>query len=404
MEMDIMSILLIAVGFLVIAIMVLIIVYFGMSSAQKRKDQKGEQEIKRKTSEEKEKKASSQEYSKQSIFNFMDFEHIEDNMIIQKKGKRFLMVVECQGINYDLMSGIEKTSVESGFQQFLNTLRHPIQIYVQTRTINLENSLQTYKQRLADIKLELDRKEIQYKQMIAAGNYSDEEINKQKIEALRLKNLYEYGQDIVLYTEKMSLNRSVLRKQYYIIIPYYSSEAGNELLDKEEVKNLAFSELYTRAQSISRVLSACSISSRVLDSYDLADLLYSSYNRDESEVYGLERALRAGYDELYSTAPEVLDKKMREIDKVIEERAYELAQETVSQARHEKEQKIQRKERTLEELIKDMAISIIEENEQYIGDEVARLAKEKVKVEKTKEGVEDDGKKEQKVSRRAVRQ
>ena len=42
----------------------------------------------------------------------MGFDKIEDNMIIQKKGKKFLMIVKCQGINYDLMSGVEKTSVE----------------------------------------------------------------------------------------------------------------------------------------------------------------------------------------------------------------------------------------------------------------------------------------------------
>lgn len=70
---------------------------------------------------------------KQSIFNFMEFDTVRDNMIIQRKGKRYLMVIECQGINYDLMSGAEKTGVEEGFVQFLNTLRYQIQIYVQTR-------------------------------------------------------------------------------------------------------------------------------------------------------------------------------------------------------------------------------------------------------------------------------
>ena len=56
-------------------------------------------------------------YSKESIMNFMEFDKIEDNMIVQKKGKRFLMVIECQGVNYDLMSKMEKVSVEEGFQQ-----------------------------------------------------------------------------------------------------------------------------------------------------------------------------------------------------------------------------------------------------------------------------------------------
>ena len=58
--------------------------------------------------------------NRQSIFNFMEFETVTDNMIVQKNGNRYLMVVECQGINYDLMSGVEKTSVEEGFVQFLN--------------------------------------------------------------------------------------------------------------------------------------------------------------------------------------------------------------------------------------------------------------------------------------------
>ena len=76
---------------------------------------------------------NSNSQNKQSIFNFMEFDTVRDNMIIQKNGARYLMVIECQGINYDLMSGVEKTSVEEGFVQFLNTLRHPVQIYIQTR-------------------------------------------------------------------------------------------------------------------------------------------------------------------------------------------------------------------------------------------------------------------------------
>ena len=71
-----------------------------------------------------------------SVFNFMEFDKVEDNMIVQKGGKRYIMVIECQGINYDLMSQAEKVGVEAGFVQFLNTLSHPIQIYTQTRKIN----------------------------------------------------------------------------------------------------------------------------------------------------------------------------------------------------------------------------------------------------------------------------
>jgi len=342
-------------------------------------------------------------YSRHSVFDFMEFDKVEDNMIIQKNGKRFLMVLECQGINYDLMSGIERTSVEQGFQQFLNALRHPVQIYTQTRTINLGESLQTYKRRLENIKLELERKEARHKQMQVSGSYTKEELQKQYMEVIKDRNLYEYGQDIIYYTEKMCLNKSVLRKQYYVIIPYYSSESGSDLLDKDEIKNLAFSELYTRAQALARVLAGCSITSKVLDSYELVDLLYTAYNRDESEVYGLKKAIDAEYDEMYSTGQDVMDKRMAELNRAIEERGFELAKDAVAQARTEKSKQAQRKERSMDELIKDIAKSIIEENKQYVGEDVAEIAKGKIEEKEAKEkGGNDNVKKAQKYTRRVI--
>ena len=109
-----------------------LITFFVYIHFKEKKEQKSDQEEEIKTTS----KISSVQ-NKQSIFNFMEFDTIKDSMIIQKKGARYLMVVECQGINYDLMSGVEKTSVEEGFVQFLNTLRYPVQIYIQTRSINL---------------------------------------------------------------------------------------------------------------------------------------------------------------------------------------------------------------------------------------------------------------------------
>ena len=113
----------------------------------------------------------------------------------------------------------------------------------------------------------------------------------------------------------MSLNKNVLNQKYYVVIPYYPEDLGQNDFDKEELKNLAFSELYTRAQSIVRTLAVCGINAKVLDSNGLVDLLYVAYNRDDAEIYGVDKAIRAGYDELYSTAPDVLDKKMRELDR-----------------------------------------------------------------------------------------
>ena len=108
----------------------------------------------------------------------MEFDTVVDNMISQKDGMRYIMVVECQGINYDLMSEVEKNSVEEGFIQFLNTLRHPVQIYTQTRTINLDSSIQAYKEKVKEIQYALEKQEMQYNQMVRSEAYTQEQLNK----------------------------------------------------------------------------------------------------------------------------------------------------------------------------------------------------------------------------------
>ena len=346
-------------------------------------------------------------YNKQSIFKFMDFDKIQDNMIVQKDGKRFLMVIECQGINYDLMSGLEKNSVEQGFLQFLNTLRYPIQIYVQTRTVNLSNSIHTYKDKVSEISKDLVNKQMEYNQKVRSGQYDAKELQKEKYEIVRQKNLYEYGVDIVNNTERMSLNKNILSKHYYVIIPYYSEELGTNDYDKEEISNIAFSELYTKAQTIINSLAVCGINSKVLNSMELTELLYVAYNRDESETLNLQRTLNAGYEDLYSTAPDVLDKRMKELDLKVEEDAIKRANEAVFDIieENEKEKAVKRKEKELEDLIDQMAMAIIDDNKSSVGSEVADRAIEKIAVErgkrKTKEKEEkDDEQKTKKTTRR----
>ena len=329
--------------------------------------------------------------NKQSIFNFMEFDNVEDNMIIQKNSNRFLMVIGCQGVNYDLMSGVEKNSVEEGFVQFLNTLRHPIQIYIQTRSINLESSLQVYREKVKEVEDKYYRMQMQYEQMRNSGDYSDEQLAKAYFELTKQSNLYEYGTSVIQDTERMSLNKNILNKTYYIIVPYYAAEAGNDKLDKEEMKNIAFSELYTRCQSIISSLSSCEVRGKILRTNELIELLYMAYNRDEAETFGLDKAVKAGYSELYSTAPDVYEKKMKELDKIIEQRAMDKAREKVNEAKSELQKQAEEKESDLDKLVDEVARMILEENETYIGTEVKDLAIEK--LEETKEGGKENGKK-----------
>ena len=311
-------------------------------------------------------------YNKQSIFKFMEFDKIEDNMIVQKNGNRYLMVMECQGVNYDLMSEMEQTAVEEGFLQFLNALRYPIQIYVQTRTVNLESSISNYNRRVNEVEGDLRRKEAEYESNRQSGLFTKEELKAQFYEITKQRNLYEYGKDIIYNTQQMSLNKNVLNKQYYIITSYYPSELGTGNFDKEELKNLAFSELYTRCQSMIGALYATGVTGRILDSNSLVELLYMAYNRDEAEVFGLDRALAAGYDELYSTAPEVIEKKIAALDKEIETKAISKAEDVVEKIRTERERKLEERKIRMEDIIDEMAKMIIKENEAYLGKEIVQ--------------------------------
>lgn len=386
------SILSIAMAFLIILIIILAITYLMMSAKEKEKERSKAKEENKGELQDNDKAKSAKSYTKESIFDFMEFEKIEDNMIIQKGGKKFLMVIECQGINYDLMSDIEKTSVESGFIQFLNTLRNPVQIYIQTRTINLEDSLKNYRDKLMKIEADLASKENKYKSMIESGMYTKKQLDMQQLEVKRQKNLYDYGRDIIFNTERMSMNKNVLRKKYYVILSYYYNNIDGEMLDENEIRDMAFSDLYTKSQSTIRTLAISGVNGRVLDSYELVDLLYNAYNRDEAENYGIEKATKAGFDNLYVTAPDVLEKKMKALEEDIAKKALDLAEESIKYAKEDLEKQIEQKEESYDELVAELAEQLINENEQYLSKDLANEAKKQVKKRTRTKAKKEEGK------------
>lgn len=371
------QLLILLAGVIGIVVMVLIFVWFTIRAKEKRAERE-------KASAEYEKshvKKSQVIYTPESIIDFMDFDRIEDNMIIQKRGK-FLMVVECQGINYDLMSEMEKVSVEQGFISFLNTLRHPVQLYIQTRTINLERSIDGYKSRLSDIDKKYLNLQDEYDRLLKDKTSSITEIEKAKYELVKQKNLKEYTEDIIRDIERQSLNRSILNKRYYVIIPCYQSEIVAGDFDKSEVKNMAFSELYTRARAVINSLFACQVTGKVLNSEELTELLYIAYNRDESDLFWMEKIKQAGFDELYSTAPDAIEKKLKLLDKKIEEESVSLANQKIGEARRDKEIKAMEMEKNQEKLVQKKAKEIIQKHKRYIGEDVAESAIEKIEKDK----------------------
>ena len=266
-----------------------------------------------------------------SIYQFMEFDSITDNMIIRKNREQFVMVIECKGINYDLLSNDEKSAVELGFIAFLNTIRTPIQLYVQTRKLDMSNLLSSYSRRTEAMLDEISKIDAQIQLARQKGN--EELLNKLMFDRKRKINIVEYSESIEEYTNKINDSQYMLQQKTYIVVSYYANEIGdtNKYSDLE-LNDLVFSELFTRTQTILNALTSSEITGKVLNSEELAELLYVAYNRESSDTYTLRNALDAQYDRLYSTAKDVLETRKQELKKQIETEALKLATNSITKA------------------------------------------------------------------------
>ena len=266
-----------------------------------------------------------------SIYQFMEFDSITDNMIIRKNREQFVMVIECKGINYDLLSNDEKSAVELGFIAFLNTIRTPIQLYVQTRKLDMSNLLSSYSRRTEAMLDEISKIDAQIQLARQKGN--EELLNKLMFDRKRKINIVEYSESIEEYTNKINDSQYMLQQKTYIVVSYYANEIGDTKKYSDlELNDLVFSELFTRTQTILNALTSSEITGKVLNSEELAELLYVAYNRESSDTYTLRNALDAQYDRLYSTAKDVLETRKEELKKQIETEALKLATNSITKA------------------------------------------------------------------------
>ena len=279
------------------------------------------------------KKNANSDIQRKDMFSFIDFEKIIDDMILQEKSNKYTMVIQCKGINYDLMSEVEQLSVEEGFITFLNTLKSPIQLYVQARSIDLKTSLNIYKEKVNEINQKFLDSNDKLNKLTENINTSEEELRQATVQRDKISNISEYAQDITRYVERLSLNKHMLQRKFYIILSYYKSEVNSTAnFSESEVHDICYRELYTRAQSIIGGLQACSVSSKVLNSNELAELLYISYNRDDEKLLDIKTALESGFYRMYSTTTDIQEKKRESLQKIVQEEAMSRVEDAIRTA------------------------------------------------------------------------
>ena len=298
---------------------------------------------------------------RERVHDFLGFDSVDNGMIIRKDRKEFIMVLLCNGVNFDLRSEREKLAIEEGFLQFLNTLKNPVQLYVQTRSLNFTDIIKDYKDRTEIFKKEID--DLAEKMKKALATSQEEKYRKYEYLYNNKRRLWEYAQDTLMYTERLNRNRNVLEQKTYIIVSYYAEELGQrgENYTQEERESIIFSELFTRCNNISNALRSSSISSRVLNSEELVELLFNAFNRDELENINLKNYLENEADKLYTTSQDVLNKRKRMLQEEINIQGIELATQSITKADKKRKKEIEELEKNKNEKIKEKAKVTLEQ-------------------------------------------
>jgi len=187
-------------------------------------------------------------------------------MAIMSDGS-FRAVVACKSINFDLMSSREREGVEYSYQNFLNALYFPVQIFIRSQRVDIG----PYLDRLANIRRSQDN--------------------------MLLNVLMD---DYISFIDVLSQEANIMDKSFFIVIPYYQSgdlnnvvEQGKGFFSKLFAKtpttatkidkvtyDKAKDEIKNRVDSVMSGLFQIGIKSVQLNTKELGELYYNMYNPD----------------------------------------------------------------------------------------------------------------------------
>lgn len=194
-----------------------------------------------------------------STQQYVDVDKIRDGVIVLKSGAlRAILLVS--SINFDLKSTDEQNAVISQYQSFLNSLDFPVQIVVSSRRFDIRS----YIDLLGDVE------------------------KQQENELLRFQ-ISEYKS----YIKQLTDVSNIMSKYFYVVVPFSPVEdkeggLGKKLFGifqpKEATRNTGQlfetyrSQLLQRVEHVSAVLSGTGVHVSPLNTEEVVELLYNSYN------------------------------------------------------------------------------------------------------------------------------
>lgn len=187
---------------------------------------------------------------------FVAVKDIKDNVVILKNGQ-MCSIVLASSINFALKSEDERQAILQGFQTFLNTLDFSLQIYIQSRRLNINP----------------------YLELLATRESSQDN------DLMRIQ-LREYMDFVRTFTEQVE----VMTKSFFVVVPYsplgvnLSAGIGSVFGGgrKSASTEMRFEEnrlqLEQRVALVEQGLARVGVRSIVLKQDDLVELFYHLYN------------------------------------------------------------------------------------------------------------------------------
>ena len=141
-------------------------------------------------------------------------------------------------------------------------------------------------------------------------NADPEEILKLGYQLEKKEKVLNYTKDLIESIAYMTQNTNVLQKKYYIAVSYHTSEAGIvNSMNPEDLYRVAYTELTNRAESICGGLISSGVEARILDTYELTEVMYVAVNRDDADIFNIKKIIDSKISSISITAKSAEEKK-----------------------------------------------------------------------------------------------
>lgn len=225
----------------------------------------------------------------------LDFDKIHNGMIIIDSGKTFSMLLQCRGINFDLMSDEEKIEVNKNFIAFFNKILYPIQIHTQTRVLNFHSGFENYQQRHTSLAAELKGLIMKFNDLRSNHPENTSQISILAKKILKRQRLLEYVKYFIDEIKTITSNAFIIQSNYYLVV----SCTSEELKLSPPYKNPsdfepAQLELTQRCEKLMKDLKLCGVESSILHTNQIVQLLYNAFDQGSENFHKVTEMMEAG--------------------------------------------------------------------------------------------------------------